>query len=81
MIILDLQEDSAFAETGVEAGDVITKLAGEPVKEMADVAPILQKHKPGELVEAELYRLDETGSGHSFTVTVELREDLGQTQK
>lgn len=81
VVILDIQPDSGFSGTGVQIGDVMTKLAGEPVTEMADVAPILQKHKPGEQVEVELYRQEESGDGHSFTVTVELKEDLGQTQK
>lgn len=81
VVILDIQPDSGFAGTGVQIGDILTELAGEPVRDMADVAPILKKHKPGEQVEAALYRQDESGDGHSFTVTVELKEDLGHTQK
>lgn len=81
VMILELQSDSGFVGTGVQLGDIMTKLAGEPVTEMADVAPILQKHKPGEQIEVELYRQDESGEGHSFTVTILLQEDVGQTQK
>lgn len=47
-------------KAGIVAGDIITKLAGEPIGTIYDYMEILGKHEKGQTVEAELQRGNET---------------------
>jgi hypothetical protein len=47
-------------KAGILAGDIITKLAGEPIGTIYDYMEILGKHEKGQTVEAELQRGTET---------------------
>jgi len=51
---------SAADKAGMRAGDVILKFGGEEVSKYADLAALVRKRKPGERVEIELRRGEET---------------------
>ena len=55
------------AAAGIRAGDVITKIAGQPVRTEADLAIAMIEGAPGDKVEVEYYR-----NGKASTVTVTL---------
>lgn len=81
VVIVEIAADSSFRDADVKVGDIITALDGTAITGMEDVAPILKKHKAGDQLEVELYRMEDSGDGSSFTVTVTLLDDAGQTQK
>ena len=49
VVVSTVYKDSP-AEGRLHAGDVIRSVDGEPVKQFTDVAELVRKHKPGELV-------------------------------
>lgn len=54
---------------GIEAGDIIVKLAGEPIETFADLRQVLFRHRPGDQIAAELQR-----GGRPLTLQVTLGE-------
>lgn len=59
-------------KAGVKVGDVITRFDGVRVKTLNELNDVKNKHKPGDTVEVEVYRDDET-----LKLNVELTEDKG----
>jgi S1-C subfamily serine protease len=41
---------------GLQVGDVITAVDGEPVADVAGVARVVRKHQPGDAVSVESFR-------------------------
>ncbi len=68
-VISDLAPDGPAVEAGLERGDIIVAIDGAEITSMADLAGRIQQHRPGDEVELELYRRDET-----LTLTVTLTE-------
>ena len=68
-IIAEVTEGSPAAEAGLQRGDLIVSLGGDPVESVAELAGRVRQHQPGDQVEVEFYRNDELQS-----VTVELGE-------
>jgi uncharacterized iron-regulated protein len=56
MRVEEVREDGAAAKAGIQAGDVIVKLAGEAVDGVQGYADLLQKLHPGQKVEVALRR-------------------------
>lgn len=54
--ILDVVEDSVAAQTGLQAGDVLTRVAGVPARSPAEVSAIVQRQAPGTWLPLELQR-------------------------
>jgi uncharacterized protein YndB with AHSA1/START domain len=52
---------------GIRPGDILVRLGGRPTVVFSDIGAALDKHKAGEIVEAELYR-----DGERITIPVEL---------
>lgn len=73
-----IDEASAFSNTEAKVGDIITKIAGENVDSVSAIGNILLKYKPGDEVEVTLYR---KSTEKTFTVTITLLEDKGETQR
>jgi S1-C subfamily serine protease len=46
----------AAAQAGIQAGDIITALAGQPVPSVAALQSILAAHRPGDRVQARVSR-------------------------
>lgn len=56
------------ADELLDPGDVITKVAGEPVNTIEDLAPILRKVEVGSVIDVEFKRAGETMSGQITTI-------------
>jgi S1-C subfamily serine protease len=57
----------AAAEVGIQPGDIIVELAGQPVPSVAVLQSVLAAHKPGDQVQARVSR-----DGTESTVQVRL---------
>ena len=65
--ILALTPGGAAAKAGIQAGDIIVDLAGQPVTSVAALQSILAAHKPGDQVRARVLR---NGTGSTVLVTL-----------
>jgi len=65
-----VENGSCAQQAGIEAGDIITRVGGEEVKNFDNLKSALKRYSAGDTVEIELYRADE-----SRTVTVVLDEE------
>jgi len=70
--ILDISSGSPVADTGIQAGDIITKLNGEQISQNRSLQTILFQYAPGDVIDVELYRPG-TGETLSFPVTLGTR--------
>lgn len=66
--LVQVVEDSAAAEAGLETGDIITRFDGEPVRD-TDLVALINQHKIGDRVEVEYFR-----AGQTQTTTVTLQK-------
>ncbi len=78
--IVDIAEDSSFAGTKVQVGDIITAIDGETIYEMTHLSEKLVEYSPGDTIEVTLLRTGEQGS-EEITAKIVLLEDNGQTQE
>jgi len=53
-------EGSPAAKAGLKVNDIIVKADGKPLKTHKDLVDMLRKHKPGDVVEMEVLRDEET---------------------
>jgi putative serine protease PepD len=65
--IIMVTPGGAAAQAGIQPGDIITDLAGQPVPSVAALQSVLAAHKPGDRVQARVSR-----NGTESTVTVTL---------
>jgi putative serine protease PepD len=65
--VISVSPGGAAAKAGIQAGDVIVDLAGQPTPSVAALQSILAAHKPGDRVPARLSR-----NGTESTVLVTL---------
>ena len=73
-----IDRDGSFYGTAVEVGDIITRFDGKEITDMTDLQTALAEHKPGDVVEVELYRYGaKVSNSKSFTVSVTLAENKG----
>ena len=78
--IISIDEDSAFAGTDAQVGDIITALDGETVTQLTDLSNLLLRYKPGDQVTVTLFRFDESNFRQTIEVEITLLEDRGETQ-
>jgi S1-C subfamily serine protease len=69
-IVLGVQPGGPAAHAGVQAGDVITKLAGNTVSSVTDLLAELRKTKPGQRVQLTVVR---SGQSKQLTITIGTR--------
>lgn len=80
-MISEIDEDSCFNGTDVQAYDIITAIDDTETKSLEELANALLNYEPGDTAEIHLFRPNESGvGGEEFTVTVTLLEDKGETQ-
>ncbi len=60
-------DDSPAAEAGLEKGDLLVGMAGQPITDLASFTQLLRSHLPGQLVAVDVLR-----EGHSLQFTVVL---------
>jgi serine protease Do len=67
VIVAGVEPRGPAAKAGIERGDIIRKVNGEPVRDSQDLLDKIASRRPGERVELEVFR-----DGRSFQVTVTL---------
>ena len=80
-LIASIDEDSAFADTQAQEGDIITALDGESVQDLTEISNLLLRYSPGDQVTVTLFRINEAGLGEELEVEITLLEDKGETQQ
>ncbi|WP_322174098.1 S1C family serine protease [Acutalibacter caecimuris] len=80
--ITEFNEDSGFAGSGAQEGDIIIAIDGETVESLRDVSNLLLRYEPGDQVSVTLYRPGGNliSQGEELEVTITLLEDKGETQ-
>lgn len=80
-LITRVDEDGCFAGTDVRVYDIITAVGDRETPSLEALTNALLLYSPGDEVTVTLFRPNENATGgSSFTVTVTLLEDLGETQ-
>ncbi len=64
---------------GVRAGDIITEMDGQLITSTEEIKKLLESKKPGDTLELTFYRGSSSTSGASYTISVILSEDTGNT--
>ncbi len=77
-VISAIDDDSSFAGTEAQVGDIIIGVDGETVTCLDEISNQLLKFSPGETITISLYR---PSSGEDFEVSITLLEDKGETQQ
>lgn len=77
VLVESVFDDSPAAASGLEAGDVITRLDDEPIEDTADVSAFMAEREPGDEIRVKVKR---KGKDKSFDVTLAEREDHGRIQ-
>jgi hypothetical protein len=70
VLISDVEEDSPAQKAGLEAGDVIVHIDGDPTENAGDVRRLVCGHEPGETAKFEIVR-----KGKTKTIEVKLGEE------
>jgi PDZ domain len=78
VMVSQVVPDSPAAAAGLEVGDVITAIDGDPVADGMDLSSKVRRHKGGETVDLDVYR---DGARRQLSVTLKERDreafDLG----
>lgn len=81
IIVSEISKDSNLPASGVQTGDIITKINNVSVTSLDAFYAELYTHKPGESVKLSIYRPSSNRLvSNSFDVNVVLLEDKGETQ-
>lgn len=78
ILVGEISEDGPCDNSGLKANDVITAIDGETVESFSDVYAILAKHKPGDKVVLNIYRMS---TKSELDITITLMADEGETQQ
>jgi S1-C subfamily serine protease len=68
-VVEDVQPDTGAAEAGVEPGDIIVEVDGEPLATMSELVAIVREHDPGDDLQLSIVR-----EGEPVELTVTLGE-------
>lgn len=74
------REDMDAYAKGLRAGDIITQIDGQDVRDSATVKGILSAKKPGDSVELTVVQQSISGKIKTYTINVTLAEDKGSSQ-
>ena len=78
LIIAEIDEDSNFAGTDVQANDIITHVNGDPLNKADVLLKVIEQGKVGDTLELTIARVNAANfSVESFDVKVKLVEDKG----
>lgn len=82
IIVSEINKDSNLSASGVQVGDIITKINGVNVISFDAFYSELYNHKPNETISLTIFRPSRTrSSSETFDVSVVLLEDKGETQE
>ncbi len=68
-IVGEITSGGAVAASGIQVGDIITKLDGQAISQSTSLQTILFQYVPGDVIDVEVYRPD-SGETLSFPVTL-----------
>jgi S1-C subfamily serine protease len=69
-VVVGVQDDTGAAEAGLEAGDIIVEVNGDPLATMSELVAIVRENDPGDELELVVVR---NGEEMTFTVTLSER--------
>lgn len=75
--VQSVREDMDVYAKGLRAGDIITQIDGQDVRDSETVKSIMADKKPGDTVELTVVQQSLSGKVTTYTITVELAEDKG----
>ncbi|MDD6237494.1 MAG: trypsin-like peptidase domain-containing protein [Clostridiales bacterium] len=75
--VMSIDSTLDVAKSGLQVGDIITKMDGKDIKTTEDVTEFLRTKKPGETVKMTVYRLTALNKSTTLTINVTLAEDRG----
>lgn len=78
--VQSVREDMDAYAKGLRAGDIITQIDGQDVRDSATVKGILSAKKPGDSVELTVVQQSISGKIKTYTINVTLTEDKGSSQ-
>lgn len=76
LCVMDVDPTCDIATKGLQPYDIITKIDGQPVKDLDSVMKILDKKIPGEEVTLTIYRKTVTEEISTFEVTAKLEQKI-----
>ncbi len=71
-IVMEVSEGGPVADSGIQAGDIITTMNGEAISQDRSLQTILFQYAPGDTIEVEVFRPD-SGETLTFQVTLGTR--------
>jgi hypothetical protein len=71
-LITQVQENSAAAKAGIQIGDIVVRINGEPVANFEALTDKVGRHGPGDKIELAIERAVPGAKAERFTRTVEL---------
>lgn len=77
--VMSIDSNLDVSKSGLQVGDIITKMDGQDIKTTEDVTEFLRTKKPGETVKMTVYRLTALNKSTTLTINVTLAEDRGTT--
>lgn len=69
-----IDEGSPAEEAGLQPGDIIVAVDGDPITTQLDLAGTIRTKEPGQTVEVEVWRMDEDGAWDVYSGDVTLGE-------
>lgn len=78
--VQSVREDMDAYAKGLRAGDIITQIDGQDVRDSATVKGILSAKKPGDSVKLTVVQQSISGKIKTYTINVTLAEDKGSSQ-
>lgn len=82
VIVSEISSDSNLGASGIQSGDIITKINNVNVTSMDAFYGELYSHKPGESIKLSIYRPSSNRlNSTTFDANVVLLEDKGETQE
>lgn len=77
LVVTDIDQTMAIADSGLVVGDTITAIDGTEVRTFDEVSEILKDKKPGDKVTATVIRTDSRGKDKSVDIEITLSEYTG----
>lgn len=75
--VQSVREDMDVYAKGLRAGDIITQIDGQDVRDSETVKSIMSAKEPGDMVELTVVQQSLSGKIKTYTINVELAEDKG----
>ncbi len=77
LLVTDIQDDMAIADSNLVVGDTITAIDGTEVRTVDEVSEVIKDKKPGDTVTATVVRTDSRGHDKQIDIEIVLSEYNG----